>query len=69
MFTWAFTFKPNADTTLEDLERAGLTPTFDDRESAEAWLGQYFFDLDEYGVSDVTLKDGETIVMGPMSLE
>lgn len=67
-YFWSFTFKSDADSTVDDLEKAGLTPQFEDQTSAEMWLGDYYFDLEEYGVSEVCLmKDSET-VMGPMSL-
>ena len=44
------------------------SPTFADREEAEAWLGATWQDLADRDVDEVTLLcDGE-VVYGPMSL-
>lgn len=43
--------------------------SFESRSDAESWLGEYYADLLEEGVSSVVLLDGETQVYGPMGLE
>lgn len=53
----------------QELEEAGLAPTFQNQQMAEDWLSAFFSDLQEVGVSQVTLMEGECLVYGPMSLE
>ncbi len=56
---------------LTDPERAalGLDQRFADQGSAEAWLGAFYLDLADAGVSGVVLLEEDRIVYGPMSLE
>lgn len=68
MFRWDLTLSATSDATPEDLTAAGFDRTFATRDEAEAWLGQVYVDLQDYGVESVTLVEGETTVMGPMSL-
>lgn len=51
-----------------ELADAGLDPRFDDQATAEAWLGEFYDDLAEAGVTDVTLYEEDRLVYGPMSL-
>lgn len=69
MFHWELTLSPTSQATPEDLSAAGFDQTFDDQAQAEAWLGEYYLDLQEYGVAEVTLIEGGQAVYGPMSLE
>ncbi|GGL84910.1 hypothetical protein [Nakamurella endophytica] len=41
---------------------------FADQTSAEDWLREHFAELEEQGVSTVSLTDGESTVYGPMYL-
>lgn len=42
---------------------------FPTRSDAESWVGEFWADLAENGVSSVTLFEGDREVYGPMSLE
>lgn len=52
--------------TLAD---AGLLPTFDSRAEAEQWLGLYWSDLLDAGVTQVSLWEDDHEVAPPMFLE
>ncbi len=41
---------------------------FSDQDAAEEWLSAHFQDLVEDGATAVSLRDGERLVYGPMSL-
>ncbi|MBK8463442.1 MAG: hypothetical protein IPL36_10500 [Nigerium sp.] len=47
---------------------AGLGGEFGSQAEAEAWLGLYYEDLLEVGVTEVTLMDGDRVAHDPMSL-
>ena len=53
----------------ESLESAGLMPRFQDQGQAEEWLSQFFVELQESGVADVSLFEEDRLVYGPMSLD
>ncbi len=60
----AFRWTPQPDPGLDpDLE-----PSFDDQQSAEAWLTGHWEDLLDQGVEEVTLVEGDRLVYGPMPL-
>lgn len=44
-------------------------PKFPTRSDAESWVGEFWSDLADEGVSAVTLFEGDREVYGPMSLE
>ena len=46
----------------------GPVVEFDDRDQAEAWLGENWSQLLDVGVDQVTLLDGGARAYGPMSL-
>jgi hypothetical protein len=51
---------------------AGATETsdgFPSQADAEAWLGDTWRDLQERGVPEVTLREDDRVVYGPMSLD
>lgn len=50
------------------LEAADLAKHFDDQAAAEEWLGLFYEDLLEQGVSEVTLYEEDRLIYGPMSL-
>lgn len=43
-------------------------PTFPTRSEAESWVGEEWPALVEAGVDAVVLREGDTVVYGPMSL-
>ncbi|MDR0991253.1 MAG: hypothetical protein LBL92_07845 [Propionibacteriaceae bacterium] len=55
---------PPADSQLA----ADASLGFDDQVEAEDWLGSFHTDLSQAGVNEVTLFDGDQLVLGPMSL-
>lgn len=42
---------------------------FESQAAAEAWLTEHYLDLQDDGVREVTLTEGDRVVYGPMSLE
>lgn len=56
-WTWAY-----------DDDPAGGSPVFPTQAEAEAWLAESWQDLTDDGVRAVTLRAGEFVVYGPMSL-
>ena len=68
-YRWSFAFAEDSEETLEDLEAAGLVEEYATVDEAQAWLGDYYIDLTEYGVASVTLLDeAGTTAFGPMDL-
>lgn len=68
MFHWGLTLG-NSEATPEDLTAAGFDAEFEDQAQAEAWLGENYAAIADYGVIEVTLLEEDRIVFGPMSLE
>lgn len=48
---------------------SSFSDEFPSQADAEAWLGEQWRDLQDSGVSAVTLVDGDRVVYGPMSLD
>ena len=44
------------------------TPRFTSQSDAESWVGEFWRDLTDQGVDQVTLMEGDREVYGPMSL-
>lgn len=42
---------------------------FDSQAEAESWLTENYADLQDEGVHEVTLLEGDRVVYGPMSLD
>lgn len=55
-----------ADTQVTSL---GLDKTFPLQGEAETWLGEFYPDLVDAGIHNVSLYEGDRLVYGPMSLE
>lgn len=53
---------------MDDLRSQDLLPEFGSQPEAEDWLGLYWSDLLEAGVTEVALWDGGQQVQPPMSL-
>lgn len=64
--SWRWVSDGVADATAA--AEAGLGEEFGSQAEAEAWLGQYYEDLLDAGVTEVTLMDGDRIAHDPMSL-
>ena len=54
--------------TPAELGSAGLAPVFESQAAAEEWLGLFYEDLREMGVSEVSLFEEDRLVYGPMPL-
>ena len=59
---------------LLDAQRHAVSGTsnggsFPSQSEAESWLGEEWRTLLDAGVDAVTLREGETVVYGPMSLQ
>lgn len=64
--TYTWTYENSEGTQLGDLGMASVT--FPTQAEAEAWLSEEWGTLADAGVQAVTLRRGEEIVYGPMSL-
>lgn len=67
-YWWDAELGPDVETTRNDLSRAGLDRRFDDQVEAEAWLSDFYLDLQDLGVTRVSLREGDRLVYGPMPL-
>lgn len=62
-FSWT---SPQGD--AEVAAGTGLRQEFPTQADAEAWLTASYEDLVDAGVDEVTLREGDRVVYGPMSL-
>lgn len=60
---WRYEGAAGAVITPDDI------PRFPTRSDAESWVGEFWSDLADDGVTAVTLFEGDREVYGPMSLE
>jgi hypothetical protein len=57
------------DADGRDLESGAVeVPAFASQSDAETWLGEHWPSLVDAGIDGVHLRDGGTVVYGPMSL-
>lgn len=63
-WTWAYFDDTGNPVTADSLP----TTPFPTQSDAESWLGETWRDLLASGVESVTLREGDTVVYGPMSL-
>lgn len=50
-------------------DQGTVDPRFDTQAEAEAWLTEHYPELQDAGVSEVTLMEEDRVVYGPMSLD
>lgn len=67
-YWWQADLAPGSETTPDDLQGAGLDQRFDDQISAEEWLSLFYLDLQDLGVTQVSLIEADRVVYGPMPL-
>lgn len=63
---WSWEFLDTSGTALAEPQAA--SPAFPTQSEAESWIGEVWPDLVDAGVDAVTLREGDTVVYGPMSL-
>lgn len=68
-FHWDYTLTSESEASAEDLTAAGFGSSFPSQAEAEAWLGEVYLELLDYGVEAVTLVENENWVYGPMPLQ
>lgn len=61
---WTWRYENRSGDVLSDQS----APSFDSRSDAESWLGEAWRDLAENGVDQVSLLDGDRVVVDGMSL-
>lgn len=65
----SYQWHPTAGThDMNDLRSQDLLPEFGSQPEAEDWLGLYWSDLLEAGVTEVALWDADRQIQPPMSL-
>lgn len=62
-------WEPNPEAAQVDQAALGLDLRFPSQGEAESWLGEFYPDLADAGVTAVTLYEEDRLVYGPMSLE
>ncbi len=67
-YWWQAEPAPGTGLTRDDLASAGLGMRFDDQITAEEWLSSFYLDLQDLGVTQVSLFESDRLVYGPMSL-
>lgn len=67
-YWWQAELLPGAELSQDDLAGAGLGMRFDDQITAEEWLSSFYLDLQDLGVTQVSLFESDRRVYGPMSL-
>ncbi|GAA1387936.1 hypothetical protein [Luteococcus peritonei] len=68
-YLWTAELSPAGEATEDDLAGAGIGRRFEDQAMAEAWLAEYYQELADLGVAQVSLFEEDRLVYGPMSLE
>ena len=66
--TWTWRLEQSDGTELADLPEVPQ-PVFTNQSDAESWIGEFFRELSEGGVAQVTLFEDEKKTYGPMSLD
>jgi hypothetical protein len=67
-YWWHAELAPGSEASADDLADAGLGMRFDDQTSAEEWLSSFYLDLQDLGVTQISLFEADRLVYGPMSL-
>lgn len=68
-YYWKVETQDGTELSESAILATGLDERFEDRASAEAWLGEYYLLLPDHGVTAVSLYEDEDCVFGPMSLD
>ena len=67
-YWWYAELAPGSEASADDLAGAGLGMRFDDQPSAEEWLSSFYLDLQDLGVTQISLFEAARLIYGPMSL-
>ena len=67
-YWWDAELAPGATATDDELAAVGLGTRFADQATAEQWLGEFYLDLQDLGVQQVSLFESDRLVYGPMSM-
>ncbi|MDR0435253.1 MAG: hypothetical protein LBH11_00520 [Propionibacteriaceae bacterium] len=68
MFHWLGVNDKGVRIDEDDESEVGLDGEWPTKEAAESWLGQMWEELLFYDIAEVTLYDGDELVLGPMKL-
>ncbi len=66
--TWSWRYEDPTGATVVPLESAPAQESFPSQADAESWVGEFWRELLEAGVAQVTLLQGDREVYGPMKL-
>ena len=67
-YWWHAELAPGSEASADDLADAWLGMRFDDQTSAEEWLSSFYLDLQDRGVTQISLFEADRLIYGPMSL-
>jgi hypothetical protein len=65
---WSWRYEDPTGATVVPLESAPAQESFPSQADAESWVGEFWRELLEAGVAQVTLLEGDRTVYGPMGL-
>jgi hypothetical protein len=65
---WSWRYEDPTGATVVPLESAPAQEPFPSQADAESWVGEFWRELLEAGVAQVTLLEGDRTVYGPMGL-
>lgn len=67
-YWWEAKFAAGSEPNPDELTDSGLGNRFDDQLDAEQWLSDFYLDLLDLGVTQVSLFETDRLVYGPMPL-
>jgi len=65
---WSWRYEDPTGATVVPLASAPAQESFPSQADAESWVGEFWRELLEAGVAQVTLLEGDRTVYGPMGL-
>ena len=65
---WTWRYEDPSGAEVVPLEPVPTQEPFPSQADAESWVGEYWRDLLAAGVAQVTLREGDRVVYGPMGM-
>ena len=65
---WTWRYEDPSGASIVPTDAAPTQEPFPNQADAESWVGEFWRELLDAGVAQVTLLEGERVVYGPMKL-